>query len=835
MNLFKTYKRAVSLIAISLLWLNGFSQSSVPEGILFQALAKDPSGVAAKGRIIHIKDAIIQSTPTGNSVWIETFVVTASDEGIFTITIGQGTKTTGPSKLSGIDWGAGPYFLNIQAAIEPSVPTPEWKVDEQYVDMGTSQFWTVPFAFKAASVAGIELLLKAADTTAMLAPYLRKSDTAMMLNNYLHKGDTSFNNLIYGKVNIADTLSMLNAYQRKLDTALMLKYYLRKGDTSLNNLINGKVNIADTLNMLNAYQRKLDTALMLKSYLHKGDTSLNNLVTGKLNISDTLSMLNAYQRKLDTALMLNSYLHKGDTSFTNLVTVKLNISDTINMLNAYQRKIDTAAMLSSYIRRTDTSAMLNPYLRKGDTALSGMINSKINISDTINMLNSYQRKIDTAAMLSPYLRKTDTLSLSTRIATKLSIADTTTMLNPYYKTANAITDLAARELLANKSANTSLGTSDTLYPTQKAVKVYIDSAITANGGATPDATLIQKGKIQLAGDLAGTAAAPVIGDGKISTVKIADSAVTLAKLQAIGSGKLLGNPSGSTATASEITLGTGLSFTGNTLNATAAAALDTFATNLVVYAANGLGKYSQGQTIPAIGKTAKQVLMDVIMQTIAPTYTQPTVGISANPSAGTYEIGSALNITLTASFNQNDAGAQTSSSFSKNGSGLGGNTDNIASLIAAVSYTATVNYAAGATKNNNVGTPDPTGQISAGSKTSAAITFTPQAKRYWGYSSNTTPTDADIKTALGGGSELSSAKAKTSFDITISGGSNYIFFAYPASLGALSNLTVGGFGSLPSFTLITRSFTNASGYAQSYNIYINPNAFSTPVSNITTN
>jgi hypothetical protein len=39
--------------------------------------------------------------------------------------------------------------------------------------------------------------------------------------------------------------------------------------------------------------------------------------------------------------------------------------------------------------------------------------------------------------------------------------------------------LALRELLSNKSTNTSLGTSDTLYPSQKAVKAYADAIATA--------------------------------------------------------------------------------------------------------------------------------------------------------------------------------------------------------------------------------------------------------------------------------------------------------------------------------------------------------------------
>jgi hypothetical protein len=53
-----------------------------------------------------------------------------------------------------------------------------------------------------------------------------------------------------------------------------------------------------------------------------------------------------------------------------------------------------------------------------------------------------------------------------------------------------------------------LGTSDTLYPTQNAVKSYVDTAIT--GATTPDATTLIKGKIKLAGDLSGTADLPTV-------------------------------------------------------------------------------------------------------------------------------------------------------------------------------------------------------------------------------------------------------------------------------------------------------------------------------------
>lgn len=68
--------------------------------------------------------------------------------------------------------------------------------------------------------------------------------------------------------------------------------------------------------------------------------------------------------------------------------------------------------------------------------------------------------------------------------------------------------LADKENLANKSDNTALGTSATLYPTQNAVKTYVDNAVSS--ATIPDATTTVKGKIKLAGDLGGTADLPTV-------------------------------------------------------------------------------------------------------------------------------------------------------------------------------------------------------------------------------------------------------------------------------------------------------------------------------------
>jgi hypothetical protein len=124
---------------------------------------------------------------------------------------------------------------------------------------------------------------------------------------------------------------------------------------------------------------------------------------------------------------------------------------------------------------------------------------------------------DTAAMLSSRIAR-DTLSLSNRIDLKANITDATT-------------SLALKENISNKSTAVDLGgttPSDVLFPTQKAVKDYV-AANNAGGG---------------------------VADGGITTIKIADAAVTDAKINTISGSKVIGNITGNAVTATLATTAT---------------------------------------------------------------------------------------------------------------------------------------------------------------------------------------------------------------------------------------------------------------------------------------
>lgn len=141
------FKKILSLFVLATLFSNANLIAQItPDGILFQAIAKDANGNGAAGRNIYAKVNLLKGTATGTSVYAETFKVVSTDEGIFTIVIGKGTRTSGVTNLKSIAWNDALYFVNIQIAIEPTVPGIGWTAESNYLDIGTSQLWTVPYA-----------------------------------------------------------------------------------------------------------------------------------------------------------------------------------------------------------------------------------------------------------------------------------------------------------------------------------------------------------------------------------------------------------------------------------------------------------------------------------------------------------------------------------------------------------------------------------------------------------------------------------------------------------------------------------------------------------------
>jgi len=130
---------------ITVLFLAVFSLSALaqaPQGINYQAVARNSSGSVVLNQSFNVKATVISGTPTGTAQWEETHAVTTNQFGLFNIVIGQGNRTGGSqTNFSDIDWASGNYYLKIETDLSGT-----------FEDMGTTQLVSVPYALLANKV-----------------------------------------------------------------------------------------------------------------------------------------------------------------------------------------------------------------------------------------------------------------------------------------------------------------------------------------------------------------------------------------------------------------------------------------------------------------------------------------------------------------------------------------------------------------------------------------------------------------------------------------------------------------------------------------------------------
>jgi hypothetical protein len=210
-----------------------------------------------------------------------------------------------------------------------------------------------------------------------------------------------------------------------------------------------------------------------------------------------------------------------------------------------------------------------------------------------------------------------------------------------------------------------------------------------------------------------------------------------------------------------------------------------------------LGAQSAGYTFLA-GMTLTQVLSALAVKVIPPTYSAATLSFSPSPAPTNTEIGSTVAVTFTLSYTQHDAGATNARRVLRAGTPVAlANTatsysDSVTVTGTSFTYQAQVDFDQGPILNNNVGTPDATGRISAGTLSSSTYSYIGKRVAFYGTPSSPATTTAGVR-ALGA-STFSTDNNTTvdaagtaigtlspSFSIVVPVGATRVVFAYPAT------------------------------------------------------
>lgn len=243
------------------------------------------------------------------------------------------------------------------------------------------------------------------------------------------------------------------------------------------------------------------------------------------------------------------------------------------------------------------------------------------------------------------------------------------------------------------------------------------------------------------------------------------------------------------------------------------------------YTLNGtsLGALNDGETIPE-GASIDDLLNLITQKAIAPTYTNPTVSIARSGSgtaSGSYEAGTSITPVLTATFTKNDAGDLTELKILQGSSEVGSDTSSPYTYTGSaivlgdetITFKSQATYTDGPVKNNNLGNPDATGQIKAGTITSSNYNFTGQRNLFWGTGVGDLPT-LNSDTIRGLTNKKLNPTQGYSWNIPIAVGQQYVIFAYRSTLRDVNEVMyveTNDTGMASSFTKTTVQVADARG------------------------
>ena len=133
----------MSTFVLMFVGIISFAQAP-PEGINYQAIARNSVGKALSNKFIKVQFIIKDLTPNGSIIFQEQHIDTTNLYGLFTSKIGMGLQQSS-NAFSVINWANGPKFLEV-------------KIDtaggSNYISMGTTQLMSVPYALYAKTSGG---------------------------------------------------------------------------------------------------------------------------------------------------------------------------------------------------------------------------------------------------------------------------------------------------------------------------------------------------------------------------------------------------------------------------------------------------------------------------------------------------------------------------------------------------------------------------------------------------------------------------------------------------------------------------------------------------------
>jgi len=291
--------KVLSIFILLFVSFSAFSQA--PNLLNYQGVARNSVGNPLPNQTMKLRLSIHDLLPSGAVVYSEIRQITTNLGGLFSVQIGSAGASSSTGTIAGVNWIVGNKFLQVE--LDPAS-------NNNYLDIGTAQLVSVPYAFGAGTAATVK-------TNANLTGVVTSVGNATAIANGAITSDM-IGTLNKSKVGL-DLVNNTSDAAKPISTLAQAALDLKASAADVTTAMGSKLNIADST-------RAYVTPSQLASKTFD-QTPITNAIAGKLAIADStngyVTPTQLAAKTFDTTSLSNRINSKASAASLALVTANV--------------------------------------------------------------------------------------------------------------------------------------------------------------------------------------------------------------------------------------------------------------------------------------------------------------------------------------------------------------------------------------------------------------------------------------------------------------------------------------------------------------------------------